>query len=742
VATAGKHRKGNGLAPDFGAAFAQVALGVRAYGEDIAKRDTLPRVRVKPIGGPVKTVLQQNVADDLADLYDPDSVTQEFYIPAEDFYQHAMLPVKAGGEFLDPPMPHRIQLVEGFKNGKPVLKEILVRTGRELQALTESAPYKRSRLLETTGEWRKDVGGFDKQVATPLREAQVEARKNGERKRGKLREHDPFEFGEPGDGTFTDSGASVTRDIDQEFIPILGGPFHKQLYLYDHWSATAKCFEMKNHSDLARAAITTTSDFVLGRGINWRIRNTKVARVWEEFWRRNRMERRLRQWSDDYTWQGELVIRKEERLHGYVTVRAIDPTSIYEIVTNPADIEEVYFYHVSYPTQYQLPYTQYHGMNLDIPIQKYVIEQIPDGEIFHVRNNVSAYEKWGRSDFFASLGTLKRHRDWTNATVLKDLLQANLVWKVKVEGDDADVEAFMTNSVNNQLPAAGGLWVENNALELTAMHSDVAGTSRTGQGSPGAFLTALFATAQQMPVSYFNLQGTGPARATALVQGEPFTKKISTRQQTLRYLLDRLYADVIECAQRAGRLSLSDITHGADVEWIFPSTFEEDRSAKFGDLRTAYELKAVAHRAVATSMAQDLGIQDYNYDKELEEVKADSQNPLLQPPAGQGGGAPAGAPAPPAGGGMPKPPQPPPVTPPGMNSPLAGASSVRGREKSQKANHQFRQYMHDGTYEEAQRVSLTEADRTTLEEFIAKGRYGRLRLPSGIVAKVMRETNG
>ena len=54
---------------------------------------------------------------------------------------------------------------------------------------------------------------------------------------------------------------------------------------------------------------------------------------------------------------GELMVRTyvdKTGLNGDVIVRAIDPSTVWEIVTDPEDIENVYYYHQQFATQYQV----------------------------------------------------------------------------------------------------------------------------------------------------------------------------------------------------------------------------------------------------------------------------------------------------------------------------------------------------------------------------------------------------
>lgn len=639
---------GNGLLPDEGRAIRQLhRLGDELYKvAKLAERipeserpDTLPRVRVVPMGRTVESA-KRHLAD-LSDLYDPESVISSFYKPMPELISMYYVPTResGGGSWAMAPRPHRLQLLENIRpGGKITLRECHVAAGKSLHDFADTQEYRRSRFYETTGSWSPrgiSPDDYEEWMMRPLRE-------HG------------FNFGEPGDGSASDRGP-VTEGMDQEFIPIMGGPYHKNLTLYAHWEQTAKAFYEKNHSEIARAAISITSDFVLGRGIAWKIRQLRAREIWEEFWDRNNMAEWIRRWSDDLVWQGELMVRKFEEPRGFLSVRAIDPSSVWEIITVPDDITRVLYYHLQWPTVMQGNFGSLRGQPVNVPMSRYIIEQYPAPEVHHVKLNISSHEKWGRSDFYSSFATLKRHRDWINAATLKDLLQANLIWKIKVHGDQGDIDAFVADPENMKLPSSGGTWVENDALELSPMHQDMMPGARTGMGATGEFLTSLFATAMQMPVAYFNTASGGMARATALTAAEPFVKRVATRQQVLRLLLDHLYETAMRMAVDAGRIAADAIRHeDADPEWIFPSTYEEDRGAKFRDLVTAKGMGAISHRTLATQMGQELGLPEYDYKEERKMIDEEGRDQFLQlwPPH-------AGGPASAIGGSYPTGPVPP-----------------------------------------------------------------------------------
>ena len=88
-----------------------------------------------------------------------------------------------------------------------------------------------------------------------------------------------FDFNNEGN-----AGPSPMGALDQQFVPISGGPYNRQLYLFAHWDQVAKSFEMRHHSELAKATIDILSDFCLGRGVTWKIKHQRFEAVWREFW--------------------------------------------------------------------------------------------------------------------------------------------------------------------------------------------------------------------------------------------------------------------------------------------------------------------------------------------------------------------------------------------------------------------------------------------------------------------------
>ena len=86
----------------------------------------------------------------------------------------------------------------------------------------------------------------------------------------------------------------------------------------------------------------------------------------------------------------------------------------------------------------------------------------------------------------------------------------------------------------------------------------------------------------------------------------------------------------------------------AAIEVNFPTVFEEDRSAKIGDLIKGDLAGFISHRRAAEQYAKEMGFEQFDYDDEQTEIAQehpkDSVSPDMKPTAGKGGpGGPEGS---------------------------------------------------------------------------------------------------
>ncbi len=401
-------------------------------------------------------------------------------------------------------------------------------------------------------EWNKEGQRFkprmiqDTKALKDFRESEA-----GKATTERLRESAPgFDF-DVGGGNFVPPGGDSTVLWDTEFIPIMAGPYYKQLYIYDYLYMHARAFEQVNHSALAAAAVKIIVRFTLGRGLTFHIKDDQVREVWTDFWEANNMKEKIRLQGRDLTWQGEIMWKFHEPRRGFIEARPIDPSTCWEVVTDPENIDRVFYYHFQYPTPYQIWITG------KIPVAKYVIQQIPPTNIQHLKINCSSQEKRGRSDLFAAMPWIKRFNDYYNGATVKAILEANLVNIIEVDGDESDVQRIRQDSQFNILPPPGGTWIQNKGVQLKPTSAQM--TAGRGSSGIGQQLASVVACSLNLPAEYFNIESGGAARATALVRTDPAVKSMEDRQQVHREDLERIFDRVMASALISGRISKDKI---------------------------------------------------------------------------------------------------------------------------------------------------------------------------------------
>lgn len=424
---------------------------------------------------------------------------------------------------------------------------------------------------------------------------------NKNRRKG-LSEADPFDSGSETFGQFDPNQYT-------EYAPTYGGPFFKQLYLYDYLKMHSYAFEAWNHNPLAHRIVNGLAQYSLGRRFDWRVdpsaenANQKEV-IWEEFAERINLRQRLsKYWARERSIYGEFMLNVSNW-------NSIDPSTVWEIVTNPDDITDVYYYYRSYPTAYQL----YTGIKVpgvpgaaDQPSQRYIIEQIPYTQVLHTKKNCVSNEKRGRSDLFPILGWLKRVKDLYNAQVIRAQMQSSYIWDVEIDGGPQDINAYVSQYASMPLP--GSTHVHNKAVKRTPMPVSPSSGRSSGGSDVSDSLLAFIATAVGLPKDFFNIIAAGGGnRATALVAAEPFTKVVEDEQADWEYLLTKMASKVFE--QKGMRFD------DGDMEFIFPSVTKDTTSETVKNIMLGESQGYISKETAGTMFGQEMNITTYNFEDE------------------------------------------------------------------------------------------------------------------------------
>lgn len=408
----------------------------------------------------------------------------------------------------------------------------------------------------------------------------------------------------------TTSGSGLIN-ARAEFTPLIGTPFYKQMYLYDYWEMHSKCFWYRNYSGIAKMVIEMTRNFVLGKGFNVDFDNEKAQAAWDAYEERSNIQEEIRNWCDELTTFGENMIKKIPGPGGIIH-RSFDPSTIWEIVTDPENISDIKYYHQQYNTQYQLYGTK------DAPVSKYIINQIPPQLVHHTKINVTSYEKRGRSDLLAALLYFKYYEDYMVAKLTRAKNEAAFIWDVEIDGSDEDVNYYLTNSQNIADVPPGSENVHNKAVKRTPLSPQF---GKASGDQVAQDILSYIAMGVAIPVNYFGTFGqAGNTRAGALVATEPVAKKMLERQMKMEHLVRKIVKDVLVSE------GMNPLDPKNQFEVNFPEILEEDSSAKIQNVLMARDNNILSHRTAAMIVAKELKITKYDYEKEQDDIIKDQKS--------------------------------------------------------------------------------------------------------------------
>jgi hypothetical protein len=488
---------------------------------------------------------------------------------------------------------------------------------------------------------------------------------------------DSFSYGEWEDSAQTSVRPTSPND---EFTPIIGGGISKQLYLTNYLTMHARCFYEKNHNPLARAIVDIYTSYCIGKGVKLRFNSPTVERYVTAFTKSFRWQQFQRDLSDTLCWAGEIFIRYTPAYGVFMpSFELLDPSTVWEIVTEPANIENVKYYHRQYPTQYQMTYKP------NDKASDYIYEDIDPARIIHRKINAVPGEKRGRSDLFCVLAWLKWIRDFYGARITKAQLHASMVWDWEIDGDPDDVGGFSDQSSdqNKMLPYGTNVFHSSNTKlnAVDAKGSDTGASDNIGEALVGKVAVGVGLSPEQLGVG-----GQASTRATALTKEAPAMRRLEMRQTVLEEILREVIDVSVSDGKRTGAIppneqndtTLSSVfaalrkmdligavrmitamLSGAvapqptdcEYEVIFSELVAEDRDAKIKRIMTEETAGYLDKQTAAEMCAAEERITNYDYDKVRERINEQQQDQLealyaLQPQTSSIAGAPTAAPAP------------------------------------------------------------------------------------------------
>jgi hypothetical protein len=455
---------------------------------------------------------------------------------------------------------------------------------------------------------------------------------------------------------FASDAVSPTQ-IGDDFVPLMGGPFNKQLYIHDYLKMHWLSFNAYHHDPIANFIVQTIKDFTLGRG--WRAdvkckdeKKQKAAlALWHAFCDANDMYNLMSSFAIEYSIYGECMLWKLPNMQSRIVfdlqqsqtipkgqiprVRLIDPSCIWEIVTFPEDITRVLYYQWVAPTQFQI----YTGSSQGAPVQstKFIYQQIAGEDVLHYKYKSVSNEKRGRSELFCVLYYLKAMRDVISYGMAA--MQKSAAWSIDttITGSQEDIDQYIDDQdALGAIPPAGSEFVHTDKVKREYLSNTA--LSKGGTSDLFQWCLSMISIGTGIPVGYLgsHLSG-GQTRASALVATEPVAKKFQMRQLVYERVLQDLSKWLF------GMYGFDD----CELEVTFPEVLVEDRSTKLKDLAMAELQGWISKETAANIAAKELGITEFDYIHEKQDIEEEQQSmdsammppmnssPLTTPPQAQ-----------------------------------------------------------------------------------------------------------
>lgn len=432
-------------------------------------------------------------------------------------------------------------------------------------------------------------------------------------KDGRLRED--FGLGLYPDESASARSNSVLFPVQETVLPAFNNPASKQMLLMDVLDMHAKSWEAGTRNPIGKRIVRIIAQFVLSRGVKGASTDEDLNTAWQQFARQNGMKLRLKGIVRELVMFGEVFLRYFRTPQG-LAIRSLDPSTIWDIVTNPDDIEDVHYYHQQYVVANQMPMSIRPGQLAPVT-STLVIRQIPAADVDHFKINSTSSEKRGRSELYAILSWLLRFKEFANDRVVLNKMRAMFALDVSVEGGPTELATAEAQFARPLGP--GAVLIHNKAVEVEFKNAN--NNANEAKTDAEMFLKIIAVGAgvseQFLGVSY---QST---RAGALISTEPDVKNFEDYREIVEDIL-------LKASRRvAARAGISE-ERADSMEFSFPSLAGEERSAKIKDLAFAEAMDWFTKARAATMAAREFDISNYDFQREQSDIRDErASNPVI-----------------------------------------------------------------------------------------------------------------
>ncbi len=386
----------------------------------------------------------------------------------------------------------------------------------------------------------------------------------------------------------------------------------------------ARIMYLKN--PIIQRAVEIGALYVWGQDLSHSATNEVVQTVIDRFWRQNRAtltgQQASRLTEVELQVTGNLFLALfPDRISGSVRVRGVPMEEIRQIITNPDDRTEVWYYLRRWseqpvgggsPVQRTAFYPdwQYRPASMPASISDQSTGDIEvrwDSPVMHVKSGAFMHWRWGVPEVYAALDWAKAYKEQLEDDATRSRALARFAWKLVTTGGKQGVAAAKAKlgttfgpgiAETNPPPTGGSTFIGTDGIDMSPMR--VAGSTLDPDHSRPARLMA--AAALGIPDHFFDADVGNFATSKTL--DRPTELRFNERRQMWRDTLGDLCQWVIDRDLEASRglLPKTLAEDERDVELSWPSLLERSVTES---VQAIVEAATLSGRSLAGTMPRE-----------------------------------------------------------------------------------------------------------------------------------------
>ncbi len=305
---------------------------------------------------------------------------------------------------------------------------------------------------------------------------------------------------------------------------------------------------------LARRIVSLTTQYVIGRGVSFTCSDADTDSFLHDFWNHplNRMDNRIREWSDEICRTGNLFVLFSSDAAGMTYVRAVPAVRVQKIISQPNDIEQPLAFEVD---QYTGQPDSFCPVRTTYPAEDPHVPSLDDC-ICHFTVNRPVGGQWGEPDLAPILRWLDRYSEWLEGRVMLNKYRSSFIYVVKSRGENEAERLSRQRLFNMMPPKSGSILVSDEREEWTVLKPDLESGEANEDGNA---LKRMIAAGAGIPLHFLGEPETDSKAQPESADGSTY-RNYEQRQQVLLWMLK----DVLSAA--AARRALVDSKIKPDAE--------------------------------------------------------------------------------------------------------------------------------------------------------------------------------